>query len=541
MTHSLQWKLKGTNVPYTTSRLVTLPCSVKDAQQKLKEECGLQHVSAIEYVLYLASNDSEVLPGGYQLEPPCKVLVSRCKSSEAQKLMEEAEKTKSLDAAQTSKATLTSTQLVNSTLPVKTTQSSVSAQPVTSTSQRKSIPNVKLSSSVDDASTAVSHEPTAPASEDNTSENDDANIYNHLYDDFYEGSEGHSANVNSANEANTADTEHHADDTVSGNQDVYSVDDPSTMASDDQTLLSMPVEETEVLDSDEDSRIQAVMQQRDYYGGDNQDTLSRRYYRNRATTAADADRGSTKAQRTPVPIKIHPDTTQDAVPVDNNYICHMCGQRGHHIKNCTQPEGKRIHKKIRPATGIPVDFLQVINEDDINNYDEVYHLKTGQFAVMKDMSKVSGGAFFTKSADQRIQSQLGLTESSSKSMVRGLRCSVCNNFFNNPVTTMCCGESFCLDCVVGTRASANLSHVYSCPRCRADLRFSDLQTNTSLKNTIEALVLRKDEILNHVGSSQSLKRDGPSHCTIEVDPMFLKRQKTLSMSYLSRIRPGIKH
>lgn len=161
---------------------------------------------------------------------------------------------------------------------------------------------------------------------------------------------------------------------------------------------------------------------------------------------------------------------------------------------------------------------------------------------MKDMSNVSGGAFFTKSADQRIQSQLGLSEAESKNMVRGLRCSLCTNFFNNPVTALCCGESFCLECVVdraGGRAKFDLSHVYHCPRCQSELHFSDLQANTALKNAVNDLVLRKTWDPRQRDIPAAAKRratPAPVNGKNTIDTAFLKKQKTLITAYLANRR-----
>ncbi|EDO08175.2 hypothetical protein BBOV_III006140 [Babesia bovis T2Bo] len=481
MGHTLQWKLKGANVPYTTSRLVDLPCAVLNARQKLKEECGLQHVTAIEYILY---NDDEVLPNEYILQDACQVEVARCKSSDAQELMKQADEQYKLrpqhvESDYSPKESLDEAEDCNGiSLSTSSTQDKVDLGDNIDTSTN---PMNESSDPADMINVALPEEETIHPNDMND------HGYNEEYGDEYYQDSGSNPN-----------------------------------------------------ESDEDSRIQAVMQQRDFYGGESTETLSHRYYRKRTFTATEADsEGPAKIPWTQVPSRAYVDMNQDVVPVDENYICHMCGQRGHHIKNCLQPDGKRLHKKIRPATGIPVDFLQVINEDDINNYDEVYHMKTGEFAVMKDMSKVSGGAFFTKSADQRIQCQLGITETMSKNMVKSLRCIVCNNFFNNPVTTMCCGESFCLDCVVdrsSTRTNNQLSYVYHCPKCKSEMRYSDLQANTCLKNAIESLVLHKEETTPRSVSASSTK-PSDAGCVIELDHEFFKRQRAVVTNYLSRLGP----
>ncbi|GIX60685.1 zinc finger, C3HC4 type (RING finger) protein [Babesia caballi] len=545
MSEVLLWKLKGTSSAFSSSRLVSLPCTVQEAREKLKEECGLQHTSAIEFVLYLAADESQVLPATYVLAGECKVLVSRCVVREARQLMSEAEKRfmssdPNPDSSPAADGDSTSCSARSST-PVSTPDA---AHKPAFTMERPCIPSRP----------SIDSQPPSSYSETVSSIRGESPSPLPMHDDHDAvGSDDmrHPARpphtASSRGSASPAFFDVEGSDAYSGPNDMGSPQVPSSLADSDSV----------VGESDEDSRIQAAMQERDFFGGETGDTLSRRYYRNRttATTAtSSASRGADGASRSSRPAPGAPAFPQapsyfdpaanDVVPVDISYICHMCGQRGHHIKNCIQLEGKRSHKKIRPATGIPVDFLRVIGEDEINDHDEVYHLKTGQFAVMKDMSKVSGGAFFTKSADQRIQSQLGLSERESKSMARSLRCSVCNNFFNNPVITLCCGESFCLQCIIdptGGRAKVDLSRVYRCPSCNRELHFSDLQANTCLKNAVDALVLRNDDERRQQGPSDapSVKRravvpsaDGKRF----VDAEFLTKQKALAAAYLRNRR-----
>ncbi|ORM41944.1 E3 ubiquitin-protein ligase RBBP6 [Babesia sp. Xinjiang] len=500
MSDLLQWKLKGTNVPFTTSRLVKLPCSVKVAQQKLKEECGLQHVSAVDFVLYLAQDESAVLPESYVLDGKCDVLVARCKASEARELLDAAEQ-----------------QFKSSNSNIATKNGFICEATISPTTTPKSLTGSEPVSGHSDSSSSYDESP-------------DSSIQQPMESQHY---------------AASADTMRAVQPgKISDSGKSVAGDSPTDVPNeydevDDEEPASYSDEGSE---SDEDSRIQAIMQERDLYGGETADSLSRRYYRNRklepSETEARVAAVVSKVTRPQAVVRGYFDTSSDVVTVDENYICHMCGQRGHHIKNCSLQEGKRQHKKIRPATGIPVDFLQVINEDDITIYDEVYQLKTGEFAVMKDMSKVSGGAFFTKSADQRIQNQLGLTEIESKNMVRGLRCNICDNFFNDPVTTLCCGESFCLDCIIdrsGGRVKVQLSKLYNCPKCHNDIRFTDIQVNSNLKGTIEALVLRKEDMLKSQSTSEETKRPFDA-CNFRVDLSFLKRQKEITLAYLANNR-----
>lgn len=120
---------------------------------------------------------------------------------------------------------------------------------------------------------------------------------------------------------------------------------------------------TSFVNDDEDVKIASAMAAG---GMDIQDTLQRRYYRNK--TLQD-------------PVKSQQKMNQLQPEDKSTYICHMCGNPGHNIKDCTIVDGRRCEKKIRSATGIPVNFLRSIRQDEIQNYKEVYILK-GMIAVL---------------------------------------------------------------------------------------------------------------------------------------------------------------
>eukprot|EP00375_Theileria_parva_P002237 XP_764915.1 hypothetical protein [Theileria parva strain Muguga] len=198
--------------------------------------------------------------------------------------------------------------------------------------------------------------------------------------------------------------------------------------------------------------------------------------------------------------------TTDTSYLSQNYICHMCGQKGHNIKDCTNMDGKRLSKKIRPSTGIPTDFLTPIPSSDVPKYEEVYILKDGSFAIMREIESVSGGAFFTKTVDQRIQTQLGISEKDSQALSKGFKCTICLCYFNNPVTTLCCGETFCLDCIIGKKNPAFNTNIV-CPTCRKSIKMTDLQSNTSLKKAVQSLILGNVDVLKNVNNEKETKME----------------------------------
>ncbi|CAG9476136.1 conserved Plasmodium protein, unknown function [Plasmodium vivax] len=185
--------------------------------------------------------------------------------------------------------------------------------------------------------------------------------------------------------------------------------------------------------------------------------------------------------------------------VSPDYICHMCGKKGHSIKNCTMSSFNN-NKKIKVPTGIPTNFLTKIKAEDINKYDQIYILKDGSYGVLKDVEDVSGSAYLYRSVDDKINIYLGVNNDSRNADVDGDRggdgrgnpsganpsganpsaanpsgnvssmyhtgnngsgypneegdkisnlykCLLCKKLYSSPTTLPCCGETYCKGCL----------------------------------------------------------------------------------------------
>jgi hypothetical protein len=53
------------------------------------------------------------------------------------------------------------------------------------------------------------------------------------------------------------------------------------------------------------------------------------------------------------------------IPVNENYLCHICGEKGHHIRNCLKGNDPKQQKKVKPATGVPRSWLRRIPQDQV--------------------------------------------------------------------------------------------------------------------------------------------------------------------------------
>lgn len=179
------------------------------------------------------------------------------------------------------------------------------------------------------------------------------------------------------------------------------------------------------------------------------------------------------------------------VPAD--YICHMCGERGHHIRVCPKVNEGVSQKKIRPATGIPRSFLRAINFDQEGRlYSEVYCLPDGTFAVLKDAKQLSSTAFLTRTVEDTIGKHMGKSKEDTSLVRNSLTCPICARLFRYAVLTPCCGETYCQECIinfirnhmdVASGISPNTIKGY-CPHCSTVISIADLEPNNPIRKSV---------------------------------------------------------
>ncbi|KAJ1612025.1 Mpe1p-like protein [Cryptosporidium canis] len=179
------------------------------------------------------------------------------------------------------------------------------------------------------------------------------------------------------------------------------------------------------------------------------------------------------------------------VPAD--YICHMCGERGHHIRVCPKVNEGVSQKKIRPATGIPRSFLRAINFDEEGRlYSEVYCLPDGTFAVLKDAKQLSSTAFLTRTVEDTIGKHMGKSKEDTSLVRDSLTCPICARLFRYAVLTPCCGETYCQECIINfIRNHMDVASGISpntikghCPHCSTVISIADLEPNNPIRKSV---------------------------------------------------------
>lgn len=164
---------------------------------------------------------------------------------------------------------------------------------------------------------------------------------------------------------------------------------------------------TELSEEDEDEMeqvlIQRVMdQQVGSHRSDKQPTLASRYYRGRNLTWS---RDSDSNNPTPDSSTTYGNSSygrfntfnrfdqrggrgggrpvQPIVSVKESYVCHICGEKGHHIRNCPKGHDPKRQKKVKPSTGLPRSWLQRIPDDRVAESEcDVYSLPGWEIIII---------------------------------------------------------------------------------------------------------------------------------------------------------------
>ena len=170
-----------------------------------------------------------------------------------------------------------------------------------------------------------------------------------------------------------------------------------------------------------------------------------------------------------------------------NYRCHKCGETGHFIQDC--PVGTEEGKmgKVRQARGIPKTFLETVTEAEAAKSGGAFVSAEGDLVVMKTASKEERLRLVGPSTDVELQRAFG---KSWEEVKKAISCFLCSDVAKNPVSTPCCGEVFCRQCILSHLDRTIISldgsmEVRECPNCdRKGIVSSELVPDQALASLI---------------------------------------------------------
>ena len=163
------------------------------------------------------------------------------------------------------------------------------------------------------------------------------------------------------------------------------------------------------------------------------------------------------------------------------YRCHRCGEAGHYIQDCPMGEDGKGGAKVRQARGIPKAFLETVSELDAAKAGGAFVSAEGGLVVMKSASKDERLRLVGPSIDVELQRSFGKPWEDVK---KSISCFLCSEVARMPVSTTCCGELFCKECIfrhLDRTVVAIDDDALECPNCdRKNLSTADVVANKSV-------------------------------------------------------------
>uniref|UniRef100_A0A1I7S6V8 E3 ubiquitin-protein ligase RBBP6 n=1 Tax=Bursaphelenchus xylophilus TaxID=6326 RepID=A0A1I7S6V8_BURXY len=172
-------------------------------------------------------------------------------------------------------------------------------------------------------------------------------------------------------------------------------------------------------------------------------------------------------------------------PPPPNYTCNRCSRTGHWYRDCPLVN-------IRRTTGIPMEELVETTADDPH---AMLH-PSGKFMVQR----MHMAARITSKAKHP---QLGLTSSPNidetgqsprpqeEPIPEELQCPLCKELLKEAVLTVCCGQSFCMSCMM----QVIMSDDTRCPGqdCSSEITNNSIVENKQLRRAVEKYRLAKSQ------------------------------------------------
>ncbi|NWX47088.1 RBBP6 ligase, partial [Steatornis caripensis] len=144
-------------------------------------------------------------------------------------------------------------------------------------------------------------------------------------------------------------------------------------------------------------------------------------------------------------------------PPPPSYTCFCCGKSGHRIKNCPTNGDKTFEPaaRIKKSTGIPMSFLMEVKDP---NAKGVLLTKNGKYTI-----PIISAEAYARGKKEKPPFWPEEPSSSSVSHVPDeLLCLICEDIMTDAAVTVCCGKSFCDECI---RTALLESEEHICPVC----------------------------------------------------------------------------
>jgi len=190
-------------------------------------------------------------------------------------------------------------------------------------------------------------------------------------------------------------------------------------------------------------------------------------------------------------------------PPPENYHCHRCGLMGvHWIWECPSNDDPEHMKKVRPAKGIPRQFLKKVTleegqEQSAGGVTFTLPGHSGHYIYSHEASQEEKKRRLGDTVQEKVTAALGRGASRVED---ALRCPLCNQLFKQAVLAPCCGETFCSGCAIDRLAHSSVENS-NCPSCSKEVLVHQLIANEDIRRLVDqvtkaskasALAVQKD-------------------------------------------------
>ncbi|KAI6183325.1 hypothetical protein M3Y97_00477300 [Aphelenchoides bicaudatus] len=167
-------------------------------------------------------------------------------------------------------------------------------------------------------------------------------------------------------------------------------------------------------------------------------------------------------------------------PPPPTYVCNRCHKTGHWVRNCPLAT-------IRRTTGLPIDELVETTADDPA---AMLHPATGKFMIQKMHlqarlnSKAKAPLPFLRDSETKAANSEDENPKVDEKPPPELLCPICGELINEAVVMMCCGISYCAECIQNLIIE---DPGRTCPGdgCKQTLSVDAMIRNVSLRKAVD--------------------------------------------------------
>lgn len=173
-------------------------------------------------------------------------------------------------------------------------------------------------------------------------------------------------------------------------------------------------------------------------------------------------------------------------PPPETYLCHRCGLTGAHwVWECPSNDDPEHLRKVRPAKGIPRQFLRKVSieeaqEKSAGGVTLTLPGRTGHYIFDHEASAEEKKRILGDTVQEKVTTAF---TKGARRVEESLKCPLCHQLFRQAVLAPCCGSTFCSDCAIDRLAHSGVES--SCPGCGKEVLVHQLIANEDIRRQVD--------------------------------------------------------